>query len=519
MIHTALKQEANEKGIILHDGSIYVNFNGEHYLIIENESEFLGRNKIDILIKLRTKKRLNEKDYSKIEKVFPQKKEPEQELKKSISMQLSWLDFAEQFVEERGLFYDENKIWWLWNEKEYCWNMVDETDVMNLCDDALDQTNTTRSGTKQEIIEALKRKGRLFKPTTPEKNWIQFKDTIIDMENLKTFKATKEYLFANPLDWKVGTSEETPILDQLFTDWVGEKHKKTLYEIIAFSISSEYFLHNIICLTGSGSNGKSTFLQILAKFIGLKNITSTDLEALSKSRFETAKLYKKLLALMGETNFSLLSNTSLMKRLTGEDLIGYEFKNKNPFDAYNTAKLVIATNTLPQTTDRTRGFYRRWMIIDFPNEFENKRDILSEVPEEEFENLARKTIGILRELIINRKFTYEGTLDEKQKVYEDKSNPLVGFIKESCKKDFDAEIPLYVLYDTFLTYLSQRRLRKQTKREFSASLKEEGFETTNKTVYKDDGSHTRWAYVIGLKLNDKELFSEFEVKTDNTLNT
>ena len=93
---------------------------------------------------------------------------------------------------------------------------------------------------------------------------------------------------------------------------------------------------------------------------------------------------------MGETNFNEMSRTSKLKKLTGGDLIGFEYKNKNPFEAKNYAKILIATNSLPTTSDKTLGFYRRWMIIDFPNQFSEKKDILKDIPEEEYESLALK---------------------------------------------------------------------------------------------------------------------------------
>jgi putative DNA primase/helicase len=70
-----------------------------------------------------------------------------------------------------------------------------------------------------------------------------------------------------------------------------------------------------------------------------------------------------------ETNFNLLTSTNLLKRLVGGDLIGFEKKGKDPFDDYNYAKIMINSNSMPMSQDESDGFYRRWLIIDFPNEF------------------------------------------------------------------------------------------------------------------------------------------------------
>ena len=98
---------------------------------------------------------------------------------------------------------------------------------------------------------------------------------------------------------------------------------------------------------------------------------------------------------MGETNFGLLSSTSLIKQLTGGDKIGFEKKGKDPFSDYNYAKMIIASNSLPTTQDTSDGFFRRWLIIDFPNEFEEGKDIVSDIPDIEYINLGKKVMGIL----------------------------------------------------------------------------------------------------------------------------
>jgi len=169
---------------------------------------------------------------------------------------------------------------------------------------------------------------------------------------------------------------------------------------------------------------KSKFLQLLTKFIGEDNVTSTELDTLLTSRFEITRLHKKLVCQMGETNFSEINKTSIIKKLTGQDIIGFEYKNKDPFEEINYAKILIATNNLPTTTDKTIGFYRRWMIIDFPNQFNEKKDILKDIPEEEYNALALKCSLILKDLLETRTFTNEGSVEDRMKRYEDHSNPL-----------------------------------------------------------------------------------------------
>jgi len=75
----------------------------------------------------------------------------------------------------------------------------------------------------------------------------------------------------------------------------------------------------------------------------------------------------------GRNKFQCIIPNINIKEVSWWDLVGFEYKNKNPFDEVNYAKILIATNNLPATADKTLGFYRRWIIIDFPNRFQKKR--------------------------------------------------------------------------------------------------------------------------------------------------
>ena len=329
-------------------------------------------------------------------------------------------DLAKKMWDVQPYFYDKAKIWWIWNLEEYRWEIVDETDMLNRVKN-ISTANTIQSKDKTEIIEAMKQFGRTKKPKEIKKTWIQFKDMVFDYKIGDTFLASPEYFVTNPIPWKIGEFENTPTIDKIFGEWGGEKYVKTLHQILAYCLLPDYPLHRLFCFIGSGMNGKSKFLELMRKFIGNDNVTTTELDTLIHSRFEITRLHRKLVCQMGETNFDELSKTSIIKKLTGQDTIGFEYKNKDLFDDYNYAKILIATNNLPTTTDKTTGFYRRWLIIDFPNQFSEQKDILADIPEEEYNALAAKCVYLLKELLKIREFHNEGDIEMRKKRYEDRS--------------------------------------------------------------------------------------------------
>lgn len=411
-------------------------------------------------------------------------KEEYKEIKKEYTNENPFQEFGlkkqtENFNKIQPLFYDKAGLFWLWNGITKCWEIVDEVDILNMIEKATNE-DIISSKSRTEILNSLKQKGRLNTPKPIKKTWIQFVDKIYDIEDGSCFDATPEYFVTNPIPWKVSGDPRTPTMDKIFEEWVGKEYVPLLYEILAYCLIPDYPINRLFCLIGSGLNGKSKFLELLQIFVGMQNVCSTELDSLISSRFEVTRLHKKLVCLMGETNFGEISKTSILKKLTGKDIIGFEYKNKNPFEDYNYAKILIATNNLPTTTDKTIGFYRRWCIIDFPNTFSEKKDILKDIPEEEYNNLATNSIIILNKLLKKREFTNEGTIEERAEKYESKSNFLEKFIKLFTEEDANSYITKSDFIKKFTEWTDENRYRKMSETTIGLRMKEMGYESSTK---------------------------------------
>ena len=402
-------------------------------------------------------------------------------------------DLSKQILQIQPLHYDENKIWWFWNKDKFKWEITDETDILNFVR-VLSFANTVKSKEKVEILEALKQEARLNKPIESKSTWVQFKDKVVDIKTGEEFKAIPKYFITNPIPYPLHKEKYflTPKMDEIFEEWVGKDYVETLYEIIAYSLIPNYPIHRIFCFIGGGMNGKSCFLNLLKKFIGKDNCCSTELDTLLTSRFEVTRLHKKLVCIMGETNFNEINKTSILKKLSGGDLIGFEYKNKNPFQDNNYAKIMIATNNLPTTTDKTIGFYRRWLIIDFPNQFSEKKEILDDIPEEEYECLTIKCLNILKDLLVNKQFHNEGEVEDRMRRYEEKSDFFQSFIDEFVETDSEEFITKRDFYVKFTSWCRERNNRVLAENTVGKKMKEKGIEGIRKSVEFFDGLIMIW---------------------------
>jgi hypothetical protein len=186
---------------------------------------------------------------------------------------------------------------------------------------------------------------------------------------------------------------------------------------------------------------------------------------------------------MGEASQEDIKNSNMLKKLAGEDLISFQFKGKTPFTEENTALCTVLTNSLPITNDKSMGFYRRWILLDFPNQFDGiKFDLISGIPEIEFNNLALKCLNTLKRLYGTKKFTNEGSFEERMTKYEERSNPVMKFIDEYCIEEAGVNITLREFANICNIYLKSKHLKMQTAIQIGRLLRNEGFIVGNRNI-------------------------------------
>lgn len=391
----------------------------------------------------------------------------------------SFLIGVKVFIQHHPIFYDNTNAWWSWDYNTNSWEETNITDIINKFRKELRLLGDTTIKHTSKIIEAFKQASRENIPEEPPQNYIQFGKQFIDINTKQTLLSTPKYFSTNSIPWNIGDSEETPIMDQLITEWVGEEYKLTVYQLLCYCTYRGYPVHRIFCLLGTGANGKTSLLKIIEKFIGQKNKSSVTLKKISGNDFALFPLYKKLVCFIGETSHEKLDSTEILKALSGEDPVSFEAKGRNGFTGTNYAKLIVGTNTLPPSMDTSRGWDRRWLIIKFPNEYTEGRNIMAEIPDTEYNNLARKTLRILPELFAKNplEFDNEGSIDKRKETYKENSNPITTFINTFYERDADSKVRYQECYLEYLNFLAKKKMRRVDKKEFSGILEDEGLET------------------------------------------
>lgn len=438
------------------------------------------------------------------------------------------LDMATFFLDKQPLFFDKSKTWWMWDYIQSKWSIVDETTILSLISSALceKKETTTKSKAKTEILEALKQLSRKRQPKDFPTSWIQFNNIIVDVKTGKEFKASPDYFCVNPIPWKLAPSDvneeyDCPTIDRLFREWViggeqDEKYIDLLYELFAYSLLADNPLQKWIIWSGSGANGKGACSRLLSKFVGDDNVSSTFLEDLTRNRFETTALYNKLVCYIQEASANSLKSSTLIKAATGQDKIKGEFKFGGRFEFTPYATIIMPTNSVPINSDDSDAWYRRLLLLDFPNKFKQmpkgegvlgKQAVEEEVPDWEFGVLARRCVGVLQRLLERGYFLNEQTVKKTKKKYIFLSNPVAHFVEENCVESAED----YLIFSEFVANVNGFLEKHSTysslnRKAISKRVKSMGYKIERKRdVFDVDGLHkdTVKHVIFGLKWKSK----------------
>ncbi|MDP2951243.1 MAG: hypothetical protein Q8N55_02560 [bacterium] len=102
--------------------------------------------------------------------------------------------------------------------------------------------------------------------------------------------------------------------------------------------------------------------------------------------------------------------------------------------------------------------------------------MISVVSEQEYENLCLKSISILNRLYKTTAFINEGNYEEREKKYEERSNPLPEFIEEACDEDMGEVVKLQEFSKQFNIWIKDKRLKPVSIIQVGKMLRNEGYQ-------------------------------------------
>ena len=259
-------------------------------------------------------------------------------------------------------------------------------------------------------------------------------------------------------------------------------------------------------LYGSGSNGKSTVLNLLKKFIGEENLSTVELKKLSDP-FLTAELEHKLANIGDDIDPKEITDTGTIKKLfTGESMT-VQRKYQDPFILKNYAKMIFSCNQLPRILDKSQGMYSRLMLIPFTATFSAEDEDFDPFIEDKVttdEALSYLlNIGLrgLRRLLHNNKFTEPKVVIDALEEYKTSNSTVLTWIEEEGITTSELlEHPTDKLFSNFKDWCTRSEIKYQASiRTFHKEIEEKyNFERIRRRK-KENWKSYEWMFVVKLE--------------------
>jgi len=177
-----------------------------------------------------------------------------------------------------------------------------------------------------------------------------------------------------------------------------------------------------------------------------------------------------------QTSSDALKQTGTFKALTGGDQVSADVKfNKNYKTFVNYAKLIFSANKIPECGDESDAFYRRWLLINFSNVFEENADrhLLEKLTTtEELSGIFNWSIEGAKRLLKRGGFEYRETEKVKEQ-YQRMASSLRAFVKDCVEASDENEwISKEDFYNAYISYYRAQMLPWKAKVVVSRELSE-----------------------------------------------
>lgn len=345
---------------------------------------------------------------------------------------------------------------------------------------------------RKEVLDYLDVMIRENTPAT-EAHLIAFRNGILNVYDDSFTPLTPEHIITNRIDWDYNPQAYDELTDKTLNKIAcnDEKIRALLEEATGICLFRRNELGKAFILTGTGSNGKSTFLNMLRHMLGKRNISSLDLKKLS-DRFSTVMLFGKMANIGDDISDEFVVDSSMFKKIVTGETIDAEQKGQPKFEFEPYVKLFFSANNIPRMGKGrdSAAILRRLVIIPFEAKFSPEdSDFVPFIgdklkTQEAMEYLIQLGIKGLKRVLETRHFTSSEKIQKELDEYEESNNPVLGFIRECESEDFQIENnPTSNVYKRYNEYCIANNLNPMSNIEFSKQInKLLNYQVVNKKI-------------------------------------
>lgn len=251
-------------------------------------------------------------------------------------------------------------------------------------------------------------------------------------------------------------------------------------KIIGYSLTGDTSEQCYFFLYGTGSNGKSTLLNVVRTLLGgfAKNV---DFNTLTYSGFnarnDLARLIGARFVTAVEVDIKKSLNEAVVNRITGNDPVTVKFLYGEYFEYIPTYKLFIAGNNRPNIEGTSHATWRRIRLIPFEVRFEEGKNMNKDL----YKRLIQELPGILNWAIEGCLKWLRDGLEPPAEVkaattsYRQQSDTVSNFLNELCRIDPSSSVNSSKFYKAYKEWCHNNAEYSIGKQHFTEAMNTKGF--------------------------------------------
>jgi putative DNA primase/helicase len=320
---------------------------------------------------------------------------------------------------------------------------------------------------------------------------IAARNCVIDLYEETSRDHSAEYRFLSRLGCEFDPGARAPRWHKFLGEVVpSETERQKLQEFAGYTLHHWGLPHHkALFLVGPTASGKSTFLDAINAMLGEGTVTSLTPQQLTTERFSGAELFGKWANIRNDIPAATVENTGMFKEIIGGDPIKAERKRKDPFHFEPKAKHLYSANELPSTDTDDEAFYRRILLVPFPEtvpKAERDKTLDDTFQGEELSGILNWALEGLQRLLANGGFTGDRSPGQTQDTWQKWADSVSRF--ESAALTSGGEpIPKSEVYAAYLEFCRQEGIPSDTQHSMTRGLKQEGL--TDGRAYIDGDRH------------------------------
>jgi len=384
-------------------------------------------------------------------------------------------DRSEIWIYKDGIYIPEGRTY----IQEYCRMKIGKLFTTNFCNQVIAKIEADTFINEEDFF------------VNEDVDLVPVRNGILNIKTKELLDFDPKYRFFNKLDVDYDKNTYDKTFDEFFKGIVLEKDVKLIQEIFGYALHREYFIHKAFMFNGKGRNGKGVTLNLLENLIGKQNCTDLSLKEMEKDEFTLCRLHNKMLNISGDINNSMIYESGIFKKLSGNDTLTARRKFKTDIHFKNYAKMIFACNELPSFKDDSDGNWMRWILIDFPFQFISKKEYDKLSVEEKIERRLRiANPSIIKDILTekNKTILLNWALIGLERIYQTKefsesesskmrwkmkSNNLLLFVKEMCVKKYGEEILISQLKEEYALFCQQNNLKPISSKRITDTMAKE----------------------------------------------